>query len=236
MLVLCVAAVLGLLSAGQAAPLTCEALVKPLENTSLEMLLGKWMLIGDSSTVPGANTAGKMLLHNVWVEVTPTSDSNTVTSVQIQKILNRCQSIRINITLENNALQIVKPLRMTGVVLNTDCPDCIVIHSKYNLAGQTLQGLMVMSKRREVTSDELDSFKKQVECLSLPPPLILGSLSDLCPHPDSPTDGQLTADITEAFEGEQRQEIFKLLDKIMSIPGGMVGFMERITSSLRQNS
>ena len=38
MLVLCVAAVLGLLSAGQAAPLTCEALVKPLENTSLEMV------------------------------------------------------------------------------------------------------------------------------------------------------------------------------------------------------
>ena len=38
MLVLCVAAVLGLLSAGQAAPLTCEALVKPLENTNLEMV------------------------------------------------------------------------------------------------------------------------------------------------------------------------------------------------------
>ena len=38
MLVLCVAAVLGLLSAGQAAPLTCEALVKPLENINLEMV------------------------------------------------------------------------------------------------------------------------------------------------------------------------------------------------------
>ncbi|XP_046901612.1 uncharacterized protein LOC124484651 [Hypomesus transpacificus] len=204
MLVLCVAAVLGLLSAGQAAPLTCEALVKPLENTNLEMLLGKWMVIGETSQVPGSRTLGKLLFSSGCIEFTATSDSNRVIHTQIYNTLGVCYSVRFNMTLQDNAMNIA-PLDCVLVLLKTDCPDCLLIQSSCKVAGETFLGLELFSRRRGVTSAELDNFKKQAECLSLHRPLVLSPQNKLCPHPDFPTD-KTTSDLSDFLDNDDVDE------------------------------
>ncbi|XP_062333661.1 uncharacterized protein LOC134033493 [Osmerus eperlanus] len=236
MLVLCVAAVLGLLSAGQAAPLTCEALVKPLENTNLEMLLGKWMVIGDTSQVPGFRTLGKLLYSSGWMEFTATSDSNRVIYTEIYNTLGVCYSLRFNMTLQDNVMNIA-PLDCPHVLLKTDCPDCLLIQSSCKVAGETFLGLELLSRRREVTSAELDRFKKQAECLSLHRPLVLSPQNKLCPHPDFPTDENTTTDLSDFLDNDDDdEELTTMVETFTKSFFDLARFLENVYFSIFPDS
>uniref|UniRef100_A0A8C7MVP5 Apolipoprotein M n=1 Tax=Oncorhynchus kisutch TaxID=8019 RepID=A0A8C7MVP5_ONCKI len=162
MLAVCVTVVLGLLSVSgsQAAPLTCEDLLRPLE---LSSTLGKWMYIAESSDRPFWEQILYTLLHSAWIEFYGIG-------IPHQNAFGfGCSRINSNFTLHDNSTWTsVSPIPVTEVLLTT-CSDCLLTLEKWDEDGKTYTSLTLYSRRRELTATELDFYKKQVDCLSLPP-------------------------------------------------------------------
>ncbi|KAM4604122.1 uncharacterized protein ACJ7VT_018729 isoform 2-T2 [Polymixia lowei] len=179
------AVVLSLLSVGQSAPLNdCENLIRPRENPDIDMMLGKWAFIAASVDVPLTNKLLKNVVESAWLNYTAGSQNNTLTVTLANKMSGLCFKLQVNMTFENNTFHIIQIFHYSGVLLNTVCPDCLLIYNK-PIEGSTT--LHLFSKRRTVTAAELDEFQKQVKCLNLPSPVILDPEKDLCPDPQPPS-------------------------------------------------
>ena len=223
-----VAAVLGLLSVGQSAPVSgCERLIQPLEIQGREQLLGNWIFIAESTDIKGSKLLTKMFVESAWEKVTAANESDAINIFQSQKMFGRCFSLTTKLTLENSTLSMVQPLSSSGVLLNTGCPDCLVFYTKYTTERNTYSGLQLLSKRNEVTAAELEEFKKQVECLNLPPAAILDPGKGLCPDESLSQETQ-TTDLT-SFMNNMESDIFTLLD-IFSSEGGMQVLLKILSS------
>ncbi|KAJ8009485.1 hypothetical protein DPEC_G00089370 [Dallia pectoralis] len=74
-----VTVVLGLLSVGasQAAPLTCEDLLKPMELSSFNQILGKWSSIALSSDGAGWK---HLEINSAWIDVSEATPNKTIVS------------------------------------------------------------------------------------------------------------------------------------------------------------
>uniref|UniRef100_A0A674BQD4 Apolipoprotein M n=1 Tax=Salmo trutta TaxID=8032 RepID=A0A674BQD4_SALTR len=156
MLAVCVTVVLGLLSVSgsQAAPLTCEDLLRPLE---LSSTLGKWVYIAESSDRPFWEQILYTLVHSAWIEVSvPVSTQNN--------ILDIAQFYGFGIPHQNAFGFGLIPITVTEVLLTT-CSDCLLTLERWDEDGKTYTSLTLYSRRRELTATELDFYKKQVDCL-----------------------------------------------------------------------
>lgn len=51
----------------------------------------------------------------------------------------------------------VHPFCASEVLLNTGCPDCLVVHSNYTLGGSTYHGLQLLSKTRDIQTDKMNA-------------------------------------------------------------------------------
>ncbi|XP_041708278.2 uncharacterized protein LOC121542798 [Coregonus clupeaformis] len=190
MLAVCVAVVLGLLSVSgsQAAPLTCEDLLRPLELSGVNQTLGKWMSIAESF-IHSNKHPWQDLSRSTWIEISvPVGTQNNTLdiaqfygfSIPHQNASGiECFRINSNFTLhDNNTWTSVIPFPVSEVLLTT-CPDCLLTLERWAEDGNT--SLKLYSRRRELTAAELDFFKKQVDCLSLPPATFMDPQEDLCP-------------------------------------------------------
>lgn len=217
-MVLCVAAVLGLLSGGQAAPLTCQKLVQPLEKINLETIQGKWVLIGSSMFKPED-------VSSFWSEVNITSP-NTIGLTHTMKGKDnegKCASIRFNFALENNTLNLnVSGFLMSKVFLKTDCPDCLLIQATMGYGEEEVKGVLFYNRRREVSPEELQTFKKQMECFNISPPYILSSQNEPCPQP-APEDVMDFVQFVEAMKA--------LAEAMSQIIEGLAAMAEGIKSA-----
>lgn len=54
----------------------------------------------------------------------------------------------------------VKPLHVSDVLLNTGCPDCLVVYAKYPAARKTYRGLQLLSKSLDMQADKRNARKK----------------------------------------------------------------------------
>ncbi|XP_039880405.1 uncharacterized protein LOC120729063 [Simochromis diagramma] len=187
-------AVLGLLSFGHSAPVTsCENLIQPCEIHG-NQLVGKWTQIAASTGIPGFKMLMKMLVVSAWMNTTAATEANTFNNLYIQKMMDKCFALKTNMTLVNNTLTVELPFQASAVLLNTGCPDCLVIFSN-NTVGRTTSKLNLLSRRTKVSAAELEEFTKQAECLNLQPPAIMDSEKGFCPDP-ALSPGTKTIDLT----------------------------------------
>ncbi|XP_073323893.1 uncharacterized protein [Pagrus major] len=189
-------AVLSLLSVGQSAPVTsCDSLTQTLEITR-EQMLGKWMVVAESSSNQKVEDLKKDFLESYWMKVTAIDNSDAVIVISSAKAFGICFTAALKMTLENGTFQLVLPnvtLRHTlqsGSVpemnfLKTDCSDCLLFQAQQYAFGRKLSGLQLLSKRRTVTADEMGDFKKQAECLNLLQPFSYNPEADVCTEPPS---------------------------------------------------
>ncbi|KAK6294944.1 hypothetical protein J4Q44_G00341700 [Coregonus suidteri] len=196
MLVLCVISVLSLLSVGLAAPLSCEDLLRPLEMNSTDHIWGKWISIAESSEFPGGREYAAKEWTTGWIQVSPGLQNNTVKELQMTNIGGKCISMTSVMTMENNTFTSTLPLSFSLTYLST-CPDCLLAHQKMSLLGN-YSTLFLYSKRKEITSAELKVFKKQVDCLNLPPAVLTNPQKDSCPDPTQ--DNSKTLDLSKGIE------------------------------------
>ncbi|KAM7009727.1 uncharacterized protein LKV04_001662 [Tautogolabrus adspersus] len=206
--------VLCLLSVGESAPVTgCESLIQPIDVQERDQLLGKWTVLAEATNTSGEKLPTDFVVESAWTRFTAANESGAIDVFQAEKMSGNCYTLKTKMTLENNTLSIGQPLNSSARLLSTGCPDCLVYATQYLMEESTYSGVQLMSRRNNVTDAELHEFKKQVECLNLPPPVILNQDKGLCPQ-DSPQNTDLTND----FYGMSPEE----LETIVSGGDGMV--------------
>ncbi|KAK7930011.1 hypothetical protein WMY93_006406 [Mugilogobius chulae] len=220
-LLLAAVALLSLLCVGHSAPMpNCENLIQKIDIESRDVLLGRWIYAAESTTIPGTAMLTKLLIDSVIVHAIPLVDNNSVQFTQIQRMFGRCASFSSTLTVVNNTMQMIKPYVASEVLLTTSCPDCLVILGNFTLGSRYFQSLQLLSKRRVLSTAELEEFKKQAECLNLPAPHALDPQKELCP--EQQTSG--TTDLTSEVDAK----VIGVLDSVISSPGGLEGFFNKL--------
>ncbi|KAL0967706.1 hypothetical protein UPYG_G00255820 [Umbra pygmaea] len=184
-LAVCVTVTMSLLLVGgsQAAPLSCEDLLRPLELNNINQTLGKWSAVAWSSDSP---LLMQIQTSSAWLDVSVTTQDKTVAVSRFYNFtINsedfKCARYSSDFTLhDNNTLSTFHLIPSTAVLLKT-CPDCLLVLETFFEDGNPFKSIKLLSRRRELNAAEMESFKKQVDCLSLPPTMVMDPQIDLCP-------------------------------------------------------
>nr|XP_057921428.1 uncharacterized protein LOC131123224 [Doryrhamphus excisus] len=215
-----------LLAAGQSAPLAdCDTLTQQLPIQGRDQFLGRWTYAAESINIPGSKLLTKMFVDTVWGDISPAIESDSLSVRQVQKMFGSCYSVTSKMTLANNALTMVHPLNGSEVLLTTSCSDCMVVLSNYTIGESTYNGVQLMTRRPKVTTAEMDEFKRQVDCLNLPPPAVLDSEKGFCPEGSKDTE---TIDLTDIM-ADSNSNYMKLFNKLLGSETGVKTLLGLIT-------
>ncbi|XP_044053680.1 uncharacterized protein LOC122876876 isoform X1 [Siniperca chuatsi] len=208
-----VVALLALTSLGAASELDCKELVKPLVLDSHSPIYGKWVLHVGSWDQPGLKS-DLVSVNSSWVELSASSDSGVITIYWADRLS------------EDKCLQGVANATISGMTSHTNCDACSQSTlPRFNIKGHTSyhdgkyyetcsdcllsedttflpdgkskgRYLFLFTRTGTLEPSELETFKKQAECLKfLPEYHFLGA--DLCP------DDRETSPAAENTESDQ---------------------------------
>lgn len=158
------------------APLSCENLLRPLDQIEPQRLKGRWAMVAVSLEDPAVQ------------EVLRRSDSVTLdfynaSYTQSHRDGDVCHYYPRNISVDGSSVKIqVGSFNFTGTVFSTSCLDCYVFTLLLKTSTYQSQSLNLLSKRREIEQKEMEEFRAQTECLKLPPPVEMHPTKELCPE------------------------------------------------------
>lgn len=181
----CVIALISLVSRSQAAPLSCQDLVRTVDQLDLQHLQGRWALVAgslnDSASADGIKTIDSVVYDIKNSSYTQASGADGL-----------CAYYTHNKSMEGHVFTVNdKNTNFTLTSIYTSCQDCLVLASHLKSPSYERLDLYLLSKRREVDQKELEEFRAQVECLKMPPPVAMDPSKELCPEqPAVETDGK----------------------------------------------
>ncbi|XP_071389103.1 uncharacterized protein [Centroberyx affinis] len=191
MFTLCATVLLSFMSVSHSAPLSCEDLLRPLDQLEPHHLEGRWALVAGSMNhspsleVFKSRDSAAIHFSNSSANSTATSYTRTIRSG------STCQYRLINISVEGSTFifESRNHFNLSWTFLHTSCPDCIMIRWNVELERQSSY---LFSRRREVGPEEMEEYKAQLECLKLPPPVVMDPTKELCPEqtPSEPAAAQ----------------------------------------------
>uniref|UniRef100_A0A8C4EC96 Apolipoprotein M n=1 Tax=Dicentrarchus labrax TaxID=13489 RepID=A0A8C4EC96_DICLA len=159
-------------------PLTCEDLVRPLDQLDLHHLEGRRALVAGSLSDPAH------LEHFKRRESASINFANETSKTSIIRVFgfgDSCEYLNSSIRLEGSGFTFYHN-NLTVTVLYTSCPDCLVI--RFDNESKLLR-LYLFSRRREVEQKEMEEFSTQAKCLNMPPPVMMDPTKELCPEQTS---------------------------------------------------
>ncbi|KAL3996375.1 Ras-related protein Rab-7A [Sarotherodon galilaeus] len=142
--------------------------------------------------------------------------------------MDKCFTLKTNMTLVNNTLTILHTYRLSGVLLNTGCPDCLVIYSNNTIGRTAVKALQLLSRRVRVSAAEMKEFTKQAECLNLQPPAIMDLEEGLCPDPTLAPETKTTDVTTDTINSDE----LSFLEKLLSSESGVKTLFDIIQRSM----
>ncbi|XP_047440197.1 uncharacterized protein LOC125007414 isoform X1 [Mugil cephalus] len=161
---LCVAVVvLSLVSVCRPAPLTCEKLVKPVDQGP--DLTGRWYYIAFAGKVCLATTLiNGLFWPSISEYIASMNTPNIYSSTMNIKIFDYCINETLFSFYEKNRMMDVDidtgiPTGDPDVLLHTSCPDCIVVKSS-----DVIDSIFFLSRRKVITDAELKEFEMQAQC------------------------------------------------------------------------
>ncbi|CAJ1053562.1 hypothetical protein E3U43_008728 [Xyrichtys novacula] len=169
-------ALLCFVSVSSSAPLACEDLVRPLDQMDPHLLSGRWVVVAGSLN---DSSAEKALKDRDSVAIDFYNSSYT----QSNMVGGQCRYHTRNVTMDNHIVKLyVGTFNFTGTFFSTSCPDCLLL--TLDIESPTFKSVdfYLFSRRREVGQKEIEEFRAQVECLNLPPPVIMDPTKELCPE------------------------------------------------------
>uniref|UniRef100_UPI0037E75EFD saxitoxin and tetrodotoxin-binding protein 2-like n=1 Tax=Semicossyphus pulcher TaxID=241346 RepID=UPI0037E75EFD len=181
-----VVALLALASLCAAAPEPdCKELVKPLVLDSHSPIYGKWVLHVGSWDEPGLKS-DLVTVNASWVELSASSDSGVMTVYWADRLGDKCLQGLANATVSGMTSHTT--FNINGHTSYHDgkyyetCSDCLLSEDTTLLPDGKSKGryLFLFTKTGALEPSELETFKKQAECLNFPPQYHYGG-SDLCP-------------------------------------------------------
>ncbi|XP_069547157.1 uncharacterized protein [Brachyistius frenatus] len=190
---LCVAAVvLSLISVCQPASLACEQLVKPVDQGP--DLSGRWYVIATSTELCLTSTLlNAVFWPSIAADITSKDIPNIYSANIWIKVYGYCNIKSQPFFYANKTFLDVNsnntPTGEGDVLLQTGCPDCLV------LKGDTVAKLKFLSRRQVITAAELKEFEMQAECLGWSKPEVFNSDHDYdnCKTIDDVSDDEATA-------------------------------------------
>lgn len=162
------------MSVGNSAPLACEKLFRPL--AQLDQLNGSWFLVAGS-----LNDSADAKILKQQDSVTFHFYNSMLTQVNLVGPL--CEHHPFNISIEGNVLKMqTKSSNFTATFVSTSCPDCLVFGLDLVTPNDKVADFYLLSKRRTVTQTEMEEYMAQVECLKMPPPVLMDPTKQICSY------------------------------------------------------
>ncbi|XP_041856242.1 uncharacterized protein LOC121649459 [Melanotaenia boesemani] len=198
-----VVTLLALTSLGAASELDCKELVKPLVLDSHSPIYGKWVLHVGTWDNLGLK-ADLVSVNSSWVEMSPSSHSEVITIYWADRLNgDKCLSGIANATVSgmtSHSTYIINGHTSyhDGKYYET-CSDCLLSEDTTLLPDGKSKGryLFLFTRTGTLEPSELETFKKQAECLKfLPEYHFVGT--DLCPdHRETSSPAVSSDDDTE---------------------------------------
>lgn len=185
MLAVCAVAVIYLMSVSHAAPLACEYLLRPLNELDHHHLEGRWaMIAGSLSELP--------LIEHLRLRDSATAkfSSASETNVSFRRTMslnNTCSYKSFNISLEGSTFTFDNG-RVNTTFIQTSCDDCILL--SFDVKSGTRRHFYLYSRRRQLEQREIEEFRVQVECVNMPPPVVMDPTKELCPEEKTAKDAR----------------------------------------------
>ena len=168
-----------LMAVSHSAPLTCEDLVRPLDQLDPHDLEGvSWALVAQSLELP-FKFEGSMTMY-----FSNTSEASVYSYTQGNRFKDdQCDYLFYNFTIENGTItsNLDRFSSLTGSFLYTSCPDCLVVRFVVGGGYRVSADVYLLSKRRQLEQTELDEFGAQMKCLNRNPPDVSDPTKELCP-------------------------------------------------------
>ncbi|KAJ8277622.1 hypothetical protein GJAV_G00077670, partial [Gymnothorax javanicus] len=188
MYVLCITAVLSLLSVSNAKPLPCEEIVQPLVLEDFSKVLGKWIVIEAAIDLP-IFVPLEQSVNSSWVEVVPTNDRDTVIRHKSSMINGKCIYSTLNLTRSDNTIHFTMPANKTGnstVTFLRTSADYLVTYDITFMNGDRFRTFHLLGKTGKLRNFDRETYDRQRDCLAMPKPsFIYDGHQKLCPDKNS---------------------------------------------------
>uniref|UniRef100_A0A3Q3E789 Uncharacterized protein n=1 Tax=Labrus bergylta TaxID=56723 RepID=A0A3Q3E789_9LABR len=177
----CAIALLCLVSVSCSTPLTCDDLVRPLDQVDLSHLEGGWALVAGTLMDPVYLERYKTR-HSAMIKFSQASDNSSILMDRLFLFDDGCEYFASNFTLEGSSYT-SKRSNLTVTFMQTSCPDCLLM--RFVDSGK-LRNMYLFSRRREVEQKDMEEFRAQSKCVKGLPPAMMDPTKELCP--DRPSD------------------------------------------------
>lgn len=169
---------LSLAHLSQTALWSCGDLLRPLDQLHPHSLEGNWALVaGSLSHHPYMKILSQR--ESATTSFSINNDSSTITVRRSMRSENKCQYHSYNISLEGSSFTF-RDNHMNATFIHTSCPDCILI--KFDMESGKRIHFYLFSRRRQLEKKEMEEFRHQVDCLKMPPPVVMDPTNELCPE------------------------------------------------------
>ncbi|CAG5978896.1 uncharacterized protein ACNS7B_005593 [Menidia menidia] len=205
---LCVAVILlTLISVCQSASLACDKLSKPLEKGP--DLPGRWYYLAFATKQCLPSTVFNAVF---WPSIVMDISSKGLPNLYDANLQLKMYGFCVNETEQffNDHVKIWdvdsdnNPTGSPNVLLQTSCPDCIVVQSE-----DTIGTLVLLSKRNAITEAEMKEFETQAECLGWSKPKVLNTDFDV-------NNCRYVEDSTTEDESEAQNLLMKVYERVKS--------------------
>ncbi|CAG5937915.1 unnamed protein product [Menidia menidia] len=171
--------VLVLLPVGLSASLTCEDLLRPLDQPDLHHMVGRWDLVAGSFSDP-AHLEFFKFRNSSNIYISNATSSSDITYTTVVHMGGKCHYGTYNVTLKGSTIvfDVRHQIKTTLTLICTSCADCVVM--RFDNGSKKAERLWLFSKRREVDPKELEEFRSQVECLNMLPPVVMDPNNEIC--------------------------------------------------------
>uniref|UniRef100_A0A8C2XKM5 Apolipoprotein M n=1 Tax=Cyclopterus lumpus TaxID=8103 RepID=A0A8C2XKM5_CYCLU len=174
----CAVFLLCLTSVSHSAPLACEDLIRPLDQVDPRHLEGRRALVAASlSHLPFMEQLRRR--ESATSNFSSNTSETSTSWSRSMSLDNKCHYASYNISLEGSSFTFDNG-NVSATFIRTSCRDCILM--SFDVESGKRQHFYLFSRRKEVEQKELDEFRAQVECLNMPPPVVMDPTKELCPE------------------------------------------------------
>ncbi|CAB1435609.1 unnamed protein product [Pleuronectes platessa] len=182
-LVVFAVALLCSVTVSHSSPVACEDLVRPLDRQDLRHLEGQWALVaGSLSHLPNLERFKQR--DSAAVNFSRNHSDSHISYTRAIRVENGCMYATFNISFQGSGFTFdgTAQSNLSAHFVRTSCGDCTLM--RMDLPGK-MTHMYLFSRRREVGQQEMEEFRAQVQCLDMPPPVVMDPEKELCPEETS---------------------------------------------------
>lgn len=162
-----------------AAPLACEDLMRPLDRLHPHRLVGRWALVaGGLSHLPSLERFRQR--DSASIRFPSNSSATSLSYTRSLCVGNESLHTSFNVTLEGSSFTYDgrDKSNISSSFVHTSCGDCLLMRMNVD-SGKRIH-FYLFSRRRQLEQEEMEEFKAQVQCLNMPPPVVMDPEKPLC--------------------------------------------------------